>query len=34
LLETLGRQHRTGNTVLTHVEERDVRAALNRCRES
>jgi 3-dehydroquinate synthetase len=34
LLETLGRPHRTGNTVLTHVEERDVRAALNRCRES
>ncbi len=32
LLEAPGRPHRTGNTVLTHVEERDVRAALNRCR--
>ena len=32
LLEALGRPHMTGNTVITHVEERDVRAALNRCR--
>jgi 3-dehydroquinate synthetase len=32
LLEALGRPHMTRNTVITHVEEQDVRAALNRCR--